>query len=203
MVNAQNSKTRQCIDKFKTNRFEQDSIFEWNKHRLNSLFGKLTTAQQGKCNQALDKLIMNKLRANARDALEFSDRQKKNLIKNRLLNRLVTAQKAKEQNCVDVLRENAALRKQKELSALKQRMRFLNYLISGSRGKMYCAIDRLRDHANELNGNDKLAVALRNMQEERRRKAAQFLCDNLAKACKAKEAECVRDLQEMNLAARQ
>ena len=68
---------------------------------------------------------------------------------------------------------------------------------------MYCAIDRLRDHANELNGNAKLQDALDKMQAERRRKAAQLLCDHLAMASRAKEAECVRNLQEMNLEAKQ
>lgn len=176
---------------------------ELRNSRKKNLLSNLLRCHKGKLGQCLDHMYRNNLKMKNSEALDYSDREKQNYMKRRLVKRLVNALKNKVRNGMDNLKDHNAELKAKELADLRKRLRILNYLISGSRGKIYKAMDRLKENAIELSNDDKLKNALDKIAEEKKKKAANVLLEALKRGLRGKQVESLDNLVQCNEAYNQ
>lgn len=124
-----------------------------------------------------------------RDASEFNTLEKKQMLKNKLVSKLVNAQVIKRDQALNKLTVHADQLKRKERSELRRRMNFLNYLISGSRGKLFSALETLRE--NYL-GAEKMEL----INKLKRENALHVIVNQISRGRKGRMSDAVGFMQQ-------
>lgn len=157
LVIAQNVKAKEICSELAKNNNLIKSKEALRSAKETTIIANLLKALQGKRWQGFDKLTRNNFFGKMKDATDLSAAEKQKLIKNKLVRKLVRAQILKSGDALNNLKVYTKTARLEEVEKLRRRMNFLNYLISGSRGKLYACVDSMRENSLEIGNSDALS----------------------------------------------